>query len=281
MSTVIDLSGQTALVTGGVKGIGRSIARAYLDAGANVLVFDIAQAEEAMPLHGYAEQTGGSLTYSQVDTSDGDAVRGALAAYCDTNNASTVDILVNNTGISLVKPFLELTEQDWDRLFATNVTSVFHCCQAVLPLMLEQGRGCIINIASELAYLGRAQFVPYTATKGAVLSLTRSLAREFAPSIRVNGIAPGPCDTGMLRAEITTPEQWEREIDLPLGRVSSPDEIAMTALFLASDLASYYCGETLSPNGGSLMRLWVPTPFLRPKWPRRLRRTWVGWSCRP
>jgi 3-oxoacyl-[acyl-carrier protein] reductase len=120
--------------------------------------------------------------------------------------------------------------------------------------MLEKKRGCIINIASELAYLGRAEFTSYTASKGAILSLTRSLAREFAPTIKVNGIAPGPCDTDMLRAEIDTPEQWEKEIDLPLGRVSRPEEIAMTAVFLASDFASYYCGETLSPNGGSLMR---------------------------
>ena len=120
--------------------------------------------------------------------------------------------------------------------------------------MLEKEQGCIINIASELAYLGRAQFAPYTASKGAILSLTRSLAREFAPAIRVNGIAPGPCDTDMLRGEIDTPEQWEKEIDLPLARVSRPEEIAMTAVFLASGFASYYCGETLSPNGGSLMR---------------------------
>lgn len=254
MSTVMDLSGQTALVTGGVQGIGRSIAKAFLDAGAKVLIFDIAEPEQATSLVSYAEQKAESITYSRVDTSDGNAVRSAIAEYSDRHNASTIDILVNNTGISLVKPFLELTEEDWDRLFAINVKSVFHCCQAVLPLMLEHGRGCIINVASELAYLGRAQFAPYTASKGAVLSLTRSLAREFAPSIRVNGIAPGPCDTGMLRGEITTPEQWEKEVDLPLGRVSSPDEIAMTAVFLASDFASYYCGETLSPNGGSLMR---------------------------
>ncbi len=254
MSTAIDLRGKIALVTGGVNGIGQAIAKALIDAGADVLVFDIVLPGEATSLLVYAEQQHRSITYCQVDTSDGNAVRGALADYCQANNASTIDILVNNTGVSLVKPFLELAEEDWDRVFNTNVKSVFHCCQAVLPLMLENAQGCIINIASELAYLGRAQFAPYTASKGAILSLTRSLAREFAPTIRVNGIAPGPCNTDMLRAEIDTPEQWEKEIDLPMGRVSSPQEIAMTAVFLASDFASYYCGETLSPNGGSLMR---------------------------
>jgi 3-oxoacyl-[acyl-carrier protein] reductase len=254
MTTVIDLGGQLALVTGGVKGIGDSMAKAFLDAGADVLVFDIAPPEKSTSLVDYARQQGRDITYSQVDTSDGEAVRDALASFCAAGSDNTVDILVNNTGISMVKPFLELAEQDWDRLFDVNVKSVFHCCQAVLPLMLQKERGCIINIASELAYLGRAGFVPYTASKGAIVSLTRSLAREFAPTIRVNGIAPGPCDTDMLRAEISTPQQWEREIDLPLGRVSSPEEIAMTAVFLASDFASYYCGEILSPNGGSLMR---------------------------
>ena len=254
MSTTIDLGGQTALVTGGVKGIGHAIAKAFIDGGADVLVFDVAVPDKVDSLADYAEEQQQSIVYSQVDTSDGDAVRGALAEFCAAHSTNTIDILINNTGISMVKPFLELAEEDWDRLFAINVKSVFHCCQAVLPLMLENKRGCIINIASELAYLGRAKFVPYAASKGAILSLTRSLAREFAPAIKVNGIAPGPCDTDMLRAEIDTPEQWEKEIDLPMARVSRPEEIAMTAVFLASDFSSYYCGETLSPNGGSLMR---------------------------
>ncbi len=254
MTTVMDLSGQTALVTGAAKGIGAAIAKAFLDAGADVLVFDIAVPDASNSLVDYALQQQRCIRYYPVDTSSGAAVRSALADFCRTSNIPCVDILVNNTGISRVKPFLELTEADWDDMFNTNVKSVFHCCQAVLPSMLAQGQGCIINIASELAYLGRAQFVHYTASKGAIVSLTRSLAREFAPAIRVNGIAPGPCDTDMLRAEIATPEQWEKEIDLPLRRVSRPDEIAMTAVFLASRFATYYCGETLSPNGGSLMR---------------------------
>ncbi|MCB1703220.1 MAG: SDR family NAD(P)-dependent oxidoreductase [Halioglobus sp.] len=254
MSTAMDLSGQTALVTGAVKGIGAAIAKAFLEAGADVLVFDIAVPDASTSLAAYAGQLGRTIHYCQVDTSSRSAVRSALQACLRATDAGAVDILVNNTGISRVTPFLELTEADWDAMFNTNVKSVFHCCQAVLPSMLERGRGSIINIASELAYLGRARFVPYTASKGAILSLTRSLAREFAPAIRVNGIAPGPCDTDMLRAEISTSEQWESEIDLPLRRVAQPEEIAMTAVFLASGFATYYCGETLSPNGGALMR---------------------------
>jgi 3-oxoacyl-[acyl-carrier protein] reductase len=254
MSTCIDLSGQKALVTGGSKGIGRAIAKAFLEAGADVLVLDVVLPDDTLSLLEHAQQLQRTITYSQTNTSDGNAVRAALAEYCRASDSRGIDILVNNTGISAVKPFLELEEAQWDEMFAVNVKSVFHCCQAVLPQMLEKGSGCIVNIASELAYLGRAQFAPYTASKGAVLSLTRSLAREFAPTIKVNGIAPGPCDTDMLRGEIDTPEQWEKEIDLPLGRVARPEEIAMTAVFLASEFSSFYCGEILSPNGGSLMR---------------------------
>ena len=120
--------------------------------------------------------------------------------------------------------------------------------------MLERGSGCIINMASELGYLGRAQFAPYTASKGGIITLTRSLAREFAPAIRVNAIAPGPCETDMLRAEIQTEAQLQAEMDLPMQRLATPEDIAGTAVFLASDYASYYCGDVLSPNGGSLMR---------------------------
>jgi 3-oxoacyl-[acyl-carrier protein] reductase len=165
-----------------------------------------------------------------------------------------IDVLVNNAGIVLVKPFLETALADWQRVIDTDLTSVFHCCQAVLPGMLAKGGGVVINVASELAYLGRDRYCAYTAAKGGVLSLTRSLAREFAPAIRVNAIAPGPTDTGMLASELTTPELFEKEIDIPMGRIATPDEIAASVVFLASDQASFYCGDVISPNGGALMR---------------------------
>jgi 3-oxoacyl-[acyl-carrier protein] reductase len=165
-----------------------------------------------------------------------------------------IDVLVNNAGIVLVTPFLETTREDWQRVIDTDLTSVFDCCQGVLPHMLANGHGCIINVASELAYLGRDRYTAYTAAKGGVVSLTRSLAREFAPQIRVNAIAPGPTDTEMLASELTTPGLLEKEIDIPLRRFARPAEIAASAVFLASDQASFYCGEVLSPNGGALMR---------------------------
>jgi 3-oxoacyl-[acyl-carrier protein] reductase len=117
--------------------------------------------------------------------------------------------------------------------------------------MLRQGAGVIINIASELGVLGRERYAPYCAAKAGVIGLTRSLAREFAPSIRVNAIAPGPVDTPMLSLENMSAEMLERERAIPARRVGEPNEIAGTALFLASDLATFYYGQVLSPNGGS------------------------------
>jgi 3-oxoacyl-[acyl-carrier protein] reductase len=120
--------------------------------------------------------------------------------------------------------------------------------------MLAAGSGCIINVASELAYLGRDRYSAYTAAKGGVLSLTRSLAREFAPRIRINALAPGPTDTAMLASELTTPALAQQERDIPLRRFATAGEIAASAVFLASDQAAFYCGEVLSPSGGALMR---------------------------
>jgi len=128
---------------------------------------------------------------------------------------------------------------------------VFLCARAVLPAMQKRGDGIIINIASELGIVGRAEYAPYCAAKAGVIGFTRSLAREFAPHIRVNAIAPGPVATPMLSLENMSPEVLERERAIPAARVGEPQEIASTALFLASGLASFYYGQVLSPNGGA------------------------------
>ena len=120
--------------------------------------------------------------------------------------------------------------------------------------MIKKGEGIIINIVSELGYLGRENYSAYTASKGALITLTRSLAREFAPIVRVNGIAPGPVLTDLLRNELKTDQDFTKEMDIPLKRFAEPDEIASSAVFLASDQARFYCGDILSPNGGALMR---------------------------
>ncbi len=247
-----DLSNKTVLVTGAGKGIGRAIALACAQAGASVAINDREVPEDLAELLEHCMQTAPQAIFCEADVSRRDEVVDMVERVID--EFGPIDILVNNAGISRPKPFLELTEADWDQTLNVNLKSVFLCSQQVLPLMMEKGEGCIINIASELGYLGRAGFASYTASKGGIITLTRSMAREFAPAIRINAIAPGPCDTEMLRSEIKTPEQMERELDLPMGRFATPEEIAGTAVFLASEHASFFCGDVLSPNGGSLMR---------------------------
>lgn len=245
----ISLSGKSALVTGATSGIGRAIAMAMAHAGAHVAINHLNQPKAAKALVDDIVATGGKAiaiaadvtSRTQVETMTGDVLR----------TFGQLDILVNNAGVILEKPFLELTDTDWDHVVDTDLKSVFLCCQAALPAMLHQGSGVIINIASDLAYLGRESYAPYCAAKAGVLGLTRALAREFAPAIRVNAIAPGPVATAMVSVEHMSPEMIERERAIPAARIAEPDEIASTAVFLASREAGFYYGQTFGPNGGS------------------------------
>jgi 3-oxoacyl-[acyl-carrier protein] reductase len=247
-----DIRNKAVLVTGAASGIGRAIAVAFAEQGARVAINHAGRTQDALITAQAVDQAGGLPLVIEADVSQREQVRGMVAEVI--YRFGGIDVLVNNAGIVLVKPFLETTPDDWQQVIDIDLTSVFHTCQAVLPHMLANAGGCIINVASELAFLGRDRYCAYTAAKGGVVTLTRSLAREFAPTIRVNALAPGPTDTAMLASELTTPELVARETDIPLRRIADPREIAGTAVFLASDQASFYCGDTLSPNGGALMR---------------------------
>ncbi|MEJ2480836.1 MAG: 3-oxoacyl-ACP reductase FabG [Acidihalobacter sp.] len=247
----IDLGGRTALVTGAATGIGRATALALGEAGANLVVNHRGRPEDAAEVVHELEQTGGRALAIEADVSDAAQVARLIGEA--EAHFGAVDVLVNNAGILLEKPFLDMSEEDWDRVLNTDLKSVFLCCRAALPGMLQRGGGCIVNVASELGYLGRAGYAAYTTAKGGVITLTRSLAREFAPTIRVNAVAPGPVVTDMLDTSVMSPEMIRKEADIPLGRVGRPEEIAGTVVFLASEQASFYCGQILSPNGGALM----------------------------
>lgn len=247
----ISLQGKTALVTGAASGIGRAIALAMAQAGAAVVVNHFGRAQQAVAVAAEIAVIGGSAVTVEADVTQFAQVK-RMVADCHAH-FGTLDILVNNAGVILEKPFLEISETEWDHVLNSDLKSVFLCCRAVLPQMVERGAGCIINIASELGYPGRAGYAPYTAAKAGVITLTRSLAREFAPRIRVNAIAPGPVDTDMLSLEHMSPEWLDKETAIPMGRVGQPMEIAHTAVFLASDYAGFYCGQTLGPNGGAFM----------------------------
>jgi len=247
----MEFSGKVVLITGATTGIGRAAAEAFLREGAIVGVNHLGQSEPFAEMVEKLRDLPGELIECPGDVRDAATVQGMIDHL--VARSGRLDVLVNNAGISQVKPFLETTEEDWDAIIDTDLKSVFLCCRATIPHLLKQG-GAIVNIASELALSGRARFGPYTAAKGGVISLTRSLAREFAPTIRVNAVAPGPTWTPLLEKEAQVPGHKEDMDEIPLGRYAEASEIAESILFLASPRASYFCGDVISPNGGAVMR---------------------------
>lgn len=249
--TTISLEGKTALVTGAGTGIGRAIAVALARAGARVAVNHLGRATEARQVVKEMAAAGASAIEIEADITKAAKVERMAGKVKDA--LGPIDILVNNAGVILEKPFLETSEEDWDFVLNADLKGVFLCSRAVLPAMVKRSTGVIINIASELGFLGRERYAPYCAAKAGVIGLTRAMAREFAPAIRVNAIAPGPIDTPMLSLEHMSAEVLEKERAIPARRVGRAEEIAGTALFLASELASFYYGQVLSPNGGAWM----------------------------
>jgi 3-oxoacyl-[acyl-carrier protein] reductase len=261
------LEGKRALVTGGASGIGRAIALAFAADGAQVAVVDSAPVAK---IEGVVAQIGAArgLAFAvQADVAD----EGQVSQMVETVLARCggLDVLVNNAGILIEKPLLETTAEDFDRVIGVNLRGAFLVGREALRVMARQGGGRVINVASELAYLGRENCSVYCASKGGVLSMTRSWAREFAPDILVNALAPGPTDTPMLGAESTSPaspgelgswaptpqlpETLAKETQNPLGRLGRPEEIASAAVFLAGPGATFITGQCVSPNGGAVM----------------------------
>jgi 3-oxoacyl-[acyl-carrier protein] reductase len=164
-----------------------------------------------------------------------------------------IDVLVNNAGILTRAPLATMTDETWDETMDSNLRSVFLVTRAVLPHMLERGSGKIINVSSQLGQKGLAGHVHYAAAKAAIIGFTRALAREVGPGgVHVNGIAPGVVETDLI-GPVTDELRRARTAPMALGRMGVPDDVAPTAVFLASDDSSYYAGQTLCPNGGDLM----------------------------
>lgn len=250
-SPSLSLAGRSALITGAATGIGRATALLFAQAGAQVVINHLGNPAQAQAVVDQIRASGGQAIAIEADVSQAADVQSLGADAIDAFGG--IDILVNNAGIIQEKPFLDTTEADWDRMLNTDLKSVFLVCRAVLPGMVARGNGVIVNIASDLGLLGRAQYAPYCAAKAGVIGLTKSLAREFAPSICVNAIAPGPVNTAMVSLASMSAEAIEKELDIPQHRFAEPTEIAATALFLASDQSRFFCGQVLGPNGGSVM----------------------------
>jgi len=246
MSGILD--GRRALVTGGASGIGRAIALAFAAAGAHVAVADRADAGAVVKDIAAA---GGRAFAEGCDVADEAAVLALFAAALP--RLGGLDLLVNAAGILFEKSLLETGVAEFDRLMAINLRGTFLVGREALRVMTRQRAGRVINIASELAYLGCERMSVYCASKGAVVSLTRSWAREFAPDILVNAIAPGPTDTPMLTTDYMHAATVAGSSNVPLGRLGRSEEIAAAAVFLADPANSYMTGQCISPNGGAVM----------------------------
>jgi 3-oxoacyl-[acyl-carrier protein] reductase len=247
----MELQGQTALITGGSRGIGRATALAFARAGADIAfchLHDDAKAEETAA---EIRALGRRAVQRAHDVADIAGSRG-FAAWA-AESLGPIDILFNNAGSNVRKPFEDMTEADFDGIVDVHLKGMFFMAQAVFPSMRARGHGCIINVASQLGLKGAPDITPYCAAKAGIIGFTRALACEAAPhNIRVNAIAPGPVDTDLVRRN--TPE-WRRAFEqrLPAGRFGAPEEIAATALLLAGPHGGFYIGATLSPNGGDIM----------------------------
>jgi NAD(P)-dependent dehydrogenase (short-subunit alcohol dehydrogenase family) len=243
------LDGKVAVITGAAGGMGREAALLFSAEGASVCVADVDRE------HG--EQTAAEARdafFFEVDVSDPDSVRAMYDATAARYGG--IDVLYNNAGISPADDgsILETEADAWERVQSVNTRGVYLCCRHGIPHLLERGGGSVINVASFVALVGAASSqIAYTASKGAVLSLTRELAVEFArQGVRVNALCPGPVETPMLmRLFEDDPAAYERRrVHLPMGRLAKAREIALAALFLASDESSYVNGSTFLVDGG-------------------------------
>lgn len=251
--TPFSLEGRKALITGGSRGIGGAIATHFAKAGADVAICHFGDLPGAETLAAEFQAAGRQLAVLERDVAD-EAQVSSLAAWA-TTTLGQVDILVNCAGVGgKDKPFGDITVAEWDRMLGVNLRGVFLVTRAFFPGMVERRYGRIINIASQLAYKGAPGLAAYVAAKAGVVGLTRALSYEGAAhNVMVNGIAPGPVETPLLMGHT---DAWltMKKAQLPVGRFGQPDEIAPTALLLASETGgAFYCGQTLSPNGGDVM----------------------------
>ena len=250
------LSGKTVIVTGGAGGIGGATCRRFAVEGAKVAVFDMHLAA-AQKVADEINASGGTAVAFNCNITDRAQVDAAVSGA--TLQLGPIDVLVNNAGWDIFKPFTKTVPEEWEKLIAINLTGALHMLHAVLPGMAAKGAGRIVNIASDAARGGSSGEAVYSACKGGLVALSKTLAREHARhNITVNVVCPGPTDTALLAGVAEGASNPEKLLDafkkaIPLGRLGQPDDLAGAIVFLSSDDASFITGQVLSVSGGLTM----------------------------
>jgi 3-oxoacyl-[acyl-carrier protein] reductase len=245
------LQGKVAVVSGGAQGIGRAIALGLGREGAKVVIADL-QADKAKSVAAELQALGTEALAIEVNVASESSVK-QLASET-FSRFGRVDVLVNDAGIYLKAPVVEITEENWDRTINVNLGGNFFCCRAFIPSMRKHKSGRIISVASGIAHYGAKEFAPYAASKAAIIGFVKSLAREVGhDGITVNALCPGAANTAMPRTHRSEEELMQRLRSNPLGHVLEPEDFAGPVVFLASDAASYITGQSINVNCGSYM----------------------------
>jgi 2-hydroxycyclohexanecarboxyl-CoA dehydrogenase len=250
------LRGKTALVTGAGRGIGRAIALALAAEGAEIAALDI-DGDAADRVRRDIDGVGVKAVALAADLTRGADVRRAVEVAIA--QLGQLDVLVNNAGWDRLEPFVESEEETWDRIISLNFKGVLHTCRAVVPHMIQRGSGKVINIASDAGRVGSSGEAVYAGSKGAVIAFSKTLAREVARHhVTVNVVCPGLTDTPLLAGMRDASARNAKLLDavtraIPLGRIATPEDVAGAVVYLASPIADYVTGQTLSVSGGLTM----------------------------
>lgn len=244
---MVNLMGKVVIVTGGSRGIGRSIALELTKAGANVIINYNKNKEDALETLNLIKDLGGYGYVCKADVSDYDSSK-KLVEFA-INKFGKIDILVNNAGIAKIGLFIDMDENDWDNIINTNLKGVFNCSHNVIKYMLDKGEGTIINVSSMWGNIGASCEVIYSASKGGINAFTKALAKELGPNnIRVNAVAPGVINTDM-NSSLCEEDMNNLKNEIPLMRLGEGEEVGKVVAFLSSKDSSYINGQIITIDG--------------------------------